>query len=138
MSWRTAHDSRDMSIPDKVFDGIPSGSANIRLIASPMHYVDSLGGWQKGPFGLVITSSALILAKSKSFGGAKIELNIPIGEFRRGTVGLMDGSTFYEMYAELGSGGGLSFLFYKLDSAEAVYEYINLGVAMDQGRFPGS
>ena len=107
------------------------------LVASPMHYVDNFGRWQKGPFGLAITSSAVILAKAKSFGGTKVELNIPISQFRRGKFGLMNGSTFYETYSELGSGGGISFLFYEVNSAETVYEYVNLGVAMDQSGFPG-
>jgi hypothetical protein len=134
MTWRSAHDCRDMNIPEKVFDQIPYGSSIVRLVASPMHYVDSFGTWQKGPFGLAITGSALILAKAKAFGGVKVELEIPIGQFRRGSVGLRSGSTFYETYSELGTGGGISFLFYKVDSAEAVYEYINSGVAMDQSR----
>ena len=137
MSWRNAHDSRDMNISEKVFDGIPYGSSSVRLVASPMHYVDNGGRWQKGPFGLAVTSSAVILAKAKSFGGTKVELDIPISQFRRGTFGLMNGSTIYEAYSELGTGGGISFLFYKLDSAETVYEYINSGVAMDQSGFPG-
>jgi hypothetical protein len=42
---------------------------------------------------------------------------------------------FYESYSELSPGGGISFLFYKLESAEAVHEYINSGVAMDQSGF---
>ena len=129
-TWRDAFDARDTTGADKLFDAIPASSGEIRLVASPIQYIDGFGTWHKGPFALAVTTFGVVMMKSKALGGVRVDSEIPIRNFRRYSVGPFQGGPMYEVYEELSVGGTLTLLFLTLDAAEAVAEYINSGVAM--------
>lgn len=131
MSWRNAFNARDTRVDDKVLDMLEAAASGpVRLIATPVKYIDGQGTWHETS-ALAVTSKQVLVAAPKLLRGAKVCLDIPIMNFRRYATG-PHASSLYEVYQELNQGGTLSMLFMTMDAAEAVAEYINSGVAMGQ------
>ena len=134
MSWRKAYNARDMgpiSVKDQTFDILEAtAGGSVRLYATPRQWIDQYGAWQKGPWGLLVTTRELIVGKKGIFGN-NIALRVPILNFRKYGVRPQGGhGPLYEVQTLLSEGGMISFLFTTLDAAEAVGEYINSGVAL--------
>ena len=122
------HDVRDTRlVPEAVFDALlASASGRPRLVATPEQYIDRYGSWNKGPWGLLITTEEVLVGRKKMT-GMKIALRLPILEFVRFGVD-QNPSGLWEAHFALDTQGQLSLLFNSLEPAEHTAEYINSGV----------
>jgi hypothetical protein len=83
VDWRSAFDARDTHCTETAFDSGAQGTDGVRLVATPLQYIDGYGSWHKGPFALLVTQANLIIVKPRAFGGSKTALKIPIANLRR-------------------------------------------------------